>query len=463
MVREAPLEVTGTVCDALEKDQSKLLHEYVLSKEWDEPAGEWSHRGPRSLAPFVPCTASRIPHIFAAARLTPQDVIYDLGCGDGRVLHEAATRYGCRCVGVEVDEDCLVSCREGARALGPELEALFRWELADFQELSTDFFTTGQLPREGSEPLPPPTVVLIFITGHGLVAMSSWLHQCWEAAAQGVRLLTCVDSLDTALDYTDPDPLFQEPNRDEWEVYRDPVHARYGVFVVPPCGCSLQEWGASAPVPAPMTKAMADEADVVVVRGLLSATDLDAIARFAESIAPKDDDSDGDGIGIAGMLWDTEEDCFEDAYHGLRQHRVVHLHREGLDASPLVGVRAKLLRAIYKADDECWGWLRGRVVNVRSFEHHSYEPGGSVSDPEHRDAGSILTISVLLGRSDGCEGGHFRASVNDEWCPFEVSPGDAVVFPSEKRHNVTPITAGTRESMVMELWEGGVTRHNRHK
>ena len=36
--------------------------------------------------------------------LTTNDVVYDIGCGDGRFLVECATQIGCRCVGIEIDE-----------------------------------------------------------------------------------------------------------------------------------------------------------------------------------------------------------------------------------------------------------------------------------------------------------------------------------------------------------------------
>jgi ribosomal protein L11 methylase PrmA len=36
-------------------------------------------------------------------QVTKDDVVYDLGCGDGRILVAAATRYGCRCVGFDID------------------------------------------------------------------------------------------------------------------------------------------------------------------------------------------------------------------------------------------------------------------------------------------------------------------------------------------------------------------------
>jgi ribosomal protein L11 methylase PrmA len=37
------------------------------------------------------------------AKVTKDDLVYDLGCGDGRILVAAATRYGCRCVGYDID------------------------------------------------------------------------------------------------------------------------------------------------------------------------------------------------------------------------------------------------------------------------------------------------------------------------------------------------------------------------
>jgi hypothetical protein len=41
--------------------------------------------------------------------------------------------------------------------------------------------------------------------------------------------------------------------------------------------------------------------------------------------------------------------------------------------------------------------------------------------------------------------------------------GDGVLFPSEKRHNVTPVTHGTRRTFVVELWEGAPNLHSRHQ
>jgi cyclopropane fatty-acyl-phospholipid synthase-like methyltransferase len=37
------------------------------------------------------------------AHVTPADIVYDLGSGDGRIPIAAATRYGARGVGIEID------------------------------------------------------------------------------------------------------------------------------------------------------------------------------------------------------------------------------------------------------------------------------------------------------------------------------------------------------------------------
>jgi ribosomal protein L11 methylase PrmA len=52
------------------------------------------------------------------AGVGPDDLIYDLGCGDGRLLITAAKRYGARGVGVDIDSDCVREAREEAQREG---------------------------------------------------------------------------------------------------------------------------------------------------------------------------------------------------------------------------------------------------------------------------------------------------------------------------------------------------------
>ena len=39
------------------------------------------------------------------ARVSPQDLVVDVGCGDGRVVAIAALEYGARAIGVEIRKD----------------------------------------------------------------------------------------------------------------------------------------------------------------------------------------------------------------------------------------------------------------------------------------------------------------------------------------------------------------------
>jgi SAM-dependent methyltransferase len=49
------------------------------------------------------------------ARVTPDDVVYDLGSGDGRIVVLAAQKYGARGVGVELDSRLVALSRQVAR------------------------------------------------------------------------------------------------------------------------------------------------------------------------------------------------------------------------------------------------------------------------------------------------------------------------------------------------------------
>lgn len=79
-------------------------------------------------------------------------------------------------------------------------------------------------------------------------------------------------------------------------------------------------------------------------------------------------------------------------------------------------------------------------------------------------------MSVLLSSPSSFEGAAFsvlrgEGSENERWVEITdvASPGDAVIFPSELVHNVATLTKGTRRSCVVELHEGGIYLHNRHR
>jgi hypothetical protein len=52
--------------------------------------------------PWIPTRPARIYHALALAHISPGDILYDLGSGDGRVLVMAAREFGARAIGIEI-------------------------------------------------------------------------------------------------------------------------------------------------------------------------------------------------------------------------------------------------------------------------------------------------------------------------------------------------------------------------
>jgi predicted RNA methylase len=56
--------------------------------------------------------------MLAMAEVGPDDLVYDLGCGDGRMIITAARRYGAKAVGVEIDPLRYLWCQMLISVLG---------------------------------------------------------------------------------------------------------------------------------------------------------------------------------------------------------------------------------------------------------------------------------------------------------------------------------------------------------
>lgn len=54
---------------------------------------------------FIPTPQDVVDKMLELAEVKKGDLVYDLGCGDGRILITAAKKYGCRAVGYDLDPD----------------------------------------------------------------------------------------------------------------------------------------------------------------------------------------------------------------------------------------------------------------------------------------------------------------------------------------------------------------------
>lgn len=76
-------------------------------------------------APFVATPPDVVDRMLALAGVTSNDVVYDLGCGDGRIVIAAALKFGARGVGVDIDPELVARAQAEARAAGVADRATF--------------------------------------------------------------------------------------------------------------------------------------------------------------------------------------------------------------------------------------------------------------------------------------------------------------------------------------------------
>lgn len=77
---------------------------------------------------FVPTPQEVVDKMLELAKVGKGDVLYDLGCGDGRIPVTAAKRYGIRGVGIDIDPQRIQEATENARKNGVAGLVQFRQE-----------------------------------------------------------------------------------------------------------------------------------------------------------------------------------------------------------------------------------------------------------------------------------------------------------------------------------------------
>jgi SAM-dependent methyltransferase len=94
-------------------------------------------RRPVRDVPFVPTPQEVVDDMLRAARLRETDVLFDLGCGDGRIVITAARSFGVRGIGIDIDPERIKSCEKNAIDAGVEGRVRFEQQslfAADLRE-----------------------------------------------------------------------------------------------------------------------------------------------------------------------------------------------------------------------------------------------------------------------------------------------------------------------------------------
>ena len=71
-----------------------------------------------SLAPFLPSPYDVVQRMLTLAEVTRDDIVYDIGCGDGRIVITAAQRFGARGVGIDIDPQRIAEANANAERAG---------------------------------------------------------------------------------------------------------------------------------------------------------------------------------------------------------------------------------------------------------------------------------------------------------------------------------------------------------
>jgi SAM-dependent methyltransferase len=74
--------------------------------------------GAQDTIPFVPSPMHVVQKMIEVADIKKGDVLYDMGSGDGRIIIEAAKKYGVRGVGIDLNPDLVAKARENAKNEG---------------------------------------------------------------------------------------------------------------------------------------------------------------------------------------------------------------------------------------------------------------------------------------------------------------------------------------------------------
>lgn len=126
------------------------------------------------LAPFNPTHADGVVVALEMLKLNVNDVLIDIGCGDGRLVIEAARIHGLRAVGIEYDESLCDRANLGIIEAG----VVDRVSILHLDATVAD--------------ISDATAIFIYLVPEGIKAM---LPKLLEALANGTRIVSYVFSL----------------------------------------------------------------------------------------------------------------------------------------------------------------------------------------------------------------------------------------------------------------------------
>lgn len=105
--------------------------------------------------PYVPTPMDVVEAMLDVAKVSKNDVVYDLGCGDGRIVVTAAKKYGATGIGVDLNPERIREANENAKEKGVEKKVKFyEGNLFDFDFSKASVLTLYLLPDVNLQLMP---------------------------------------------------------------------------------------------------------------------------------------------------------------------------------------------------------------------------------------------------------------------------------------------------------------------
>jgi hypothetical protein len=111
-------DVAPTIMEAFGLGLSKLkpaLDGISLTMPDNRTPAKIAPKARKPDAPYVSTPQEAVDKMLEMAKVTKDDLVYDLGCGDGRIVVTAAKRYGCRAVGYDLSPRRVRESRENVK------------------------------------------------------------------------------------------------------------------------------------------------------------------------------------------------------------------------------------------------------------------------------------------------------------------------------------------------------------
>lgn len=124
---------------------------------------------PLPTVPYVTTPQDIVLRMLAMARVGKDDMVYDLGCGDGRIVIAAARRYGARGVGIDLDPERIAEAKANAGRAGVQDRVRFR---------QADLFKTD---------FSPATVVMLYLLFEVNLKL---MPRLWQQLRVGARVVS---------------------------------------------------------------------------------------------------------------------------------------------------------------------------------------------------------------------------------------------------------------------------------